>query len=54
MACLNGNETVVKLLLDGGSDVNKATNVSKFSRKLGKSECKCPTCAFSQEYGGVR
>ena len=41
MACENGHETVVKLLLDGGSDVNKAGNVSKISRKLGKSECKC-------------
>ena len=31
VACLNGCETVVKLLLDGGSDVNKATDVSKIS-----------------------
>ena len=29
MACENGHETVVKLLLDGGSDVNKAMDVSK-------------------------
>ena len=29
MACHNGHETVVKLLLDGGSDANKATDVSK-------------------------
>ena len=29
MACQDGHETVVKLLLDGGSDVNKATDVSK-------------------------
>ena len=27
MACQNGHETVVKLLLDRGSDVNKATDV---------------------------
>ena len=31
MACEKGNETVVKLLLDGGSDVNKATDVSIIS-----------------------
>ena len=31
VACWNGDETVVKLLLDCGSDVNKATDVSKFS-----------------------
>ena len=31
MACQKGHETVVKLLLDGGSDVNKATDVSKIS-----------------------
>ena len=54
MACENGHETVVKLLLDGGSDVNKARDVSKISWLLGKSECKCPKCAYSQEYGGVR
>ena len=30
VACENGHETVVKLLLDGGSDVNKAMDVSKF------------------------
>ena len=28
MASQNGHETVVKLLLDGGSDVNKAMDVS--------------------------
>ena len=49
MASQNGHETVVKLLLDGGSDVNKARDVSKISRKLGKSECKGPKCAYSQE-----
>ena len=48
-ACENGHETLVKLLLDRGSDVNKATDVSKISRYLGKSECKCPKCAYSQE-----
>ena len=32
VACQNGHETVVKLLLDGGSDVNKATDVSNISQ----------------------
>ena len=31
VACQNGHETVVKLLLDGGLDVNKARDVSKIS-----------------------
>ena len=31
IACQNGHETVVKLLLDGGSDVNKARDVSNIS-----------------------
>ena len=49
MACQNGHETVVKLLLDGGSDVNKATDVSKIGWQLGKSECEWPKFAYSQE-----
>ena len=49
MACQNGHETVVKLLLDGGSDVNKAMVVSKILWLLGKSESKCPKCAYSEE-----
>ena len=32
MACANARETVIKLLLDRGSDVNKAMDVSKISR----------------------
>ena len=31
VACHNGHEAVVKLLLDGGSDVNKAMDVSNMS-----------------------
>ena len=54
MACANGHETVVKLLLDRGPDVNKAVDVSKFCWLLVKSECKCPNCASSREEGGVR
>ena len=49
LASLNGHETVVKLLLDGGSDVNKARDVSNISWLLGKSECKCHRCAYSQQ-----
>ena len=49
MACVKGHETVVKLLLDGGSDENKAMDVSEISLLSGKSECKCPNCAYSQE-----
>ena len=44
-----GHETVVKLLLHGGSDVNKAKDVSNISWLLGKSECKCHRCAYSQQ-----
>ena len=54
MACQNGNETVVKRLLDLGADVNKAGGVSKISWLLDKSECKCSKCPYSQEQGGVR
>ena len=31
VACQNGHEAVVKLLLDGGSDVKKARDVSNMS-----------------------
>ena len=34
MACVFGHETVVKFLLDGGSDVDKVTQVSKISWEL--------------------
>ena len=54
MACLDGHETVVKLLLDGGSDMNEARDVSKISWLLGISGCKFPKCACSQQEGGVR
>ena len=49
LACMNGHETVVKLLLHGGSDVNKVDDVSKISWYSGKSECKCPKCAYNRE-----
>ena len=31
LACQNGHEAVIKLLLDGGSDVKKARDVSNMS-----------------------
>ena len=52
VASLNGHETVVKLLLDGGSDVNKARDVSNMSWLLGKSEYRCHKCVYSQQKGG--
>ena len=54
MACKNGHVTVVKLLLDGGSDVNEAKDVSIISWLLVKSECKCPKCEYSQLQRVVR
>ena len=54
MACQFGHVTVVKLLLDGGSDVNKAKDVSIISGFLAKSECTCPKCEYSQPQRVVR